>query len=199
MRLTNAAGTQGWARPSSASTSEYYGGRIRQEARELKERQTEIALRVEQHQKGEGAFRTTLETLISVASRVAELFERSKTEQKRELLAFVFSNMRLRGKKLEFSLRPPFDLIANRTDHSSWLGREDSNLRMAESKSHNASSHGPSWVTRQLTIPVNSRFFLDAIRHSPSRYRSAVPTWRRHDAMAAGWFRESKDHEAGRR
>jgi hypothetical protein len=56
-----------------------------------------------------------------VASRAAELFERSKTEQKRELLAFVFSNLRLRGKKLEFSLRSPFDLMVNRADHSSWL------------------------------------------------------------------------------
>ena len=55
-----------------------------------------------------------------MASRAAELFERSKTEQKRELLAFVFSNLRLRGKKLEFSLRSPFDLMVNRTDHTSW-------------------------------------------------------------------------------
>ncbi len=45
-------------------------------ARELKERQTEIALRIEQHQQGEGAYRTTLEGLISVASRAAEIFER---------------------------------------------------------------------------------------------------------------------------
>ena len=58
---------------------------------------------------------------ISVASRAAELFERSKTEQKRELLAFVFSNLRLR-EKLEFSLRSPFDLMINRADHTSWLG-----------------------------------------------------------------------------
>ena len=54
-------------------------------ARELKERQTEIAMRIEQHQTGEGDFRTTLESLISLASRAAELFERSKPEQKRQL------------------------------------------------------------------------------------------------------------------
>jgi hypothetical protein len=90
-------------------------------ARELKDRQTEITLRIEQHRKGEGDYLTTLETLISVASRAAELFERSKTEQKRELLAFVFSNLHLRGKKLEFSLRSPFDLMVNRADHTSWL------------------------------------------------------------------------------
>ena len=98
------------------------GDEYDRKARELKERQTEIALRIEQHQKGEGDYRTTLETLMSVASRAAELFERSKTEQKRELLAFVFSNLRLRGKKLEFSLRSPFDLMANRADHANWLG-----------------------------------------------------------------------------
>ncbi|MGA9009297.1 MAG: hypothetical protein WB495_21015 [Xanthobacteraceae bacterium] len=84
-------------------------------ARELKGRETEIALRIEHHQKGEGAFRTTLESLISLASRAVELFERSKTEQKRELIAFVFSNLKLREKKLEFSLRSPFDLMVNRT------------------------------------------------------------------------------------
>ncbi len=91
-------------------------------ARELKQRQTEIGLRIEQHQKGDGDFRTTLESLISLASRAAELFERSKTEQKRELIAFVFSNLRLRGEKLEFSLRSPFDLMVKRETYSSWLG-----------------------------------------------------------------------------
>jgi site-specific DNA recombinase len=90
-------------------------------ARELKERQAEIATCIDQHQQGDGEYRTTLESLISLASRAAELFERSKTEQKRQLLAFVFSNLRLRGKKLEFSLRSPFDLMVDRRSYSSWL------------------------------------------------------------------------------
>jgi DNA invertase Pin-like site-specific DNA recombinase len=91
-------------------------------ARELKECQIEIAVRIEQHQQGDSEYRTTLESLISLASRAAELFDRSKTEQKRQLLAFVFSNLRLRGKKLEFSLRSPFDLMVDRRSYSSWLG-----------------------------------------------------------------------------
>jgi hypothetical protein len=57
----------------------------------------------------------------SLASRAAELFERSKPEQKRQLLAFVFSNLRLKGKKLEYSLRSPFDLMVNRPSYSNWL------------------------------------------------------------------------------
>jgi hypothetical protein len=65
-------------------------GRITQDeydkkARELKERQAEIATCIDQHQQGDGEYRTTLESLISLASRAAELFERSKTEQKRQL------------------------------------------------------------------------------------------------------------------
>jgi hypothetical protein len=91
-------------------------------ARELKERQAEIATRLDQHKKGEGTYRTTLESLISVASRAAEIFERSKTDQKRQLIAFVFSNLRLKGKNLEFSLRSPFDLMVDRRSYASWLG-----------------------------------------------------------------------------
>jgi len=78
-------------------------------------------LRIEQHRNGEGAFRATLESLISLASRAAELFERSKTDQKRQLIAFVFSNLRLKGEKLEFSLRSPFDLMVKRETYTSWL------------------------------------------------------------------------------
>jgi len=77
-------------------------------------------MRIEQHQKGEGEYRTTLESLISAASRAAEIFERSKIEQKRQLTAFVFSNLKLKGKKLEFSLRSPFDLMVNRRSYASW-------------------------------------------------------------------------------
>jgi hypothetical protein len=50
-----------------------------------------------------------LESLISLASRAAELFERSKTDQKRQL----FPNLRLRGKTQEQSLRSPIDLTVN--------------------------------------------------------------------------------------
>jgi hypothetical protein len=56
-----------------------------------------------------------------VASRAADIFARSKIDDKRQLLAFVFSNLSLRGKKLEFSLRSPFDLMVDRPDHASWL------------------------------------------------------------------------------
>ncbi len=84
-------------------------------------RQAEIAVRIEQHQDGESTFRTTLESLISLASRAADLFERSNIDQKRQLLAFVFSNLQLRGRKLEISMRSPFDLMVGWVDYPDWL------------------------------------------------------------------------------
>jgi hypothetical protein len=44
-----------------------------------------------------------------------------ETDQKRQLIAFVFSNLQLRGKKLEFSLRSPFDLMVDRRSYTGWL------------------------------------------------------------------------------
>jgi hypothetical protein len=74
--------------------------------RRIAQGRTEIAMRIERHQKGKGDFQTTLES--SLASRAAELFERSNPEQKRQLLVFVFSNLRLREKariSIAFALR----------------------------------------------------------------------------------------------
>lgn len=111
------------------------GGEYDKKARERKERQTELAMRIEQHANGEGKFRTTLESLISLASRPAEPFERSKVDHKRQSLAFVFSNLRLRGEKLEFSMRSPFDLMVDRA------------------------SMKVGWGTRMLTTAADNRRF----------------------------------------
>lgn len=67
-------------------------------ARELKAQQVETAIHSEQHRTGESGFRATLDSLTSIASRAADIFAGSKDDQKRQLIAFVFSNLRLSGK-----------------------------------------------------------------------------------------------------
>jgi hypothetical protein len=59
----------------------------------------DLTMWIEQHQQGEGEFRTTLESPISLASRAAEIFERSKFGPKQHIIAVAFSNLRLRRKK----------------------------------------------------------------------------------------------------
>lgn len=79
------------------------------------------ASQIEHLQNGYEQFRMTHETLISLASTAAELFKRSKIDQRRQLIALLFSNLRLNGKNLEYSWHSPFDLTANRPIYTSWL------------------------------------------------------------------------------
>ncbi len=69
-----------------------------EKARVLKQLQAEISARIEQHQTGDDAFRTTLESLISIASRAAELFQRSKADQNANWSRLCFRTCALAGK-----------------------------------------------------------------------------------------------------
>ena len=59
--------------------------------------------------------------MISLASRAYEIFESSKIAEKRQLINFMFSNLRMNGEKLRFSLKKPFHLMADLTSHHEWL------------------------------------------------------------------------------
>lgn len=73
------------------------------------------------YQGADSNFKTTIITAFQLANKASELFESSKTSEKRELINFVFSNLSLRGTKLEYTLRQPFDMMVNLTDRASWL------------------------------------------------------------------------------
>ncbi|MDX2073950.1 MAG: recombinase family protein [Alphaproteobacteria bacterium] len=92
-------------------------------AQSMKQRQHEIAVMMGNHEKGDDKFKTTVEALFSLASKAYENFESSKIEQKRQLMAFVFSNLALKGAKLEYSLRTPFQLMVGNHSYKVWSGR----------------------------------------------------------------------------
>lgn len=81
------------------------------------------------HEEADGSFKKTLITAFRLANRASELFESSKMAEKRELINFVFSNLALRGKNLEYSLRKPFDMMVNFGNREEWLPGPDSNQR----------------------------------------------------------------------
>lgn len=58
-------------------------------------------------------FSITVNYLLNLSLRAYELFESSKVEQKRQLINFVLSNLKLRGKNLEFELKKPFNVLIN--------------------------------------------------------------------------------------
>ena len=105
-------------------------GRITQDeydkkASELKQRQYEINEQQKQYTEADDQLAMTLSYLINIASRAYELFESSKAEQKRQLLGFPLSNLTLRGKKLNYTLKNPFNSFSDIQKRSKWLGDRD--------------------------------------------------------------------------
>jgi hypothetical protein len=76
----------------------------------------------------------TFQTVFSLAQRAREIFESSNIDKKQQLLKFVYSNLRLNAGKIDSELREPFLSTGKIKDHTVWLGREDSNLRITGPK-----------------------------------------------------------------
>ncbi len=82
----------------------------------LEKAKQDIAERFQAHKE----FAIALSALLDIASRANELFEISKPEQKRQLVNFIFSNLKLEGQKLVFNLKMPFDQMALLSKSENW-------------------------------------------------------------------------------
>ena len=98
-------------------------------SKELEERRVKVNMDKERYQKADKVFKNTTITAFQLLSKAYELFECSKTDQKRRLINFVFSNLKLNGEKLEYTLRKPFDLMVNLEGCPSWRRGRDLNPR----------------------------------------------------------------------
>jgi hypothetical protein len=93
----------------------------------LKQEHLEKTMLLKDHKTADDSFKITVSSLFALASQAYDLFKSSKNEQKRRLIGFLFSNLQLRGEKLEFSLRSPFDLMVNPASYEEWRPHGDSN------------------------------------------------------------------------
>ena len=100
----------------------------------LKDRQYEISQLLQSHDEADDKFTSATTTLINIASEAHETFVGSEIPQKRQMLNFIFQNLKLNGQKLEYDLRFPFDIFEKTSTRLEWLGRLDSNQRMTVSK-----------------------------------------------------------------
>ena len=64
---------------------------------------------------------------FELISNTYKLFEISKLGQKRRLINFIFSNLKLNGEKLDYTLRKSFDLVVNLHNCARWRTERDSN------------------------------------------------------------------------
>lgn len=103
----------------SGITANKYDNSCKEWDQELDKLETEII----EHSRAHKEFTIALSTLLNIASRANELFEISKPEQKRRLVNFIFSNLKLEGQKLVFNLKMPFDQMALLSKSENWLWR----------------------------------------------------------------------------
>ena len=96
--------------------------------KELKEKQYDLCLQKEDHTKADEQYHITAATILNLAKRALEIFESSEPNEKRQFLLYMLQNCRLEGKMLDFTLRNPFDLIAEYSNCPNWLRSQDSNL-----------------------------------------------------------------------
>lgn len=92
---------------------------------QLQTKRQEISTLQTEHQEGNEEFKIALTTLVSLASKAPLIFKSSKTEVKRALIGFVFSNLEMDGRKLWYCLREPLSGFQNLASNQEWLSALD--------------------------------------------------------------------------
>jgi site-specific DNA recombinase len=81
------------------------------------------------HKGADKGFHQEIEGFLAFCNQAPALFKGSSPALKRELLRFVVSNLILKDKIVQFSLKTPFDIVAKYSENENWQGWEESNFR----------------------------------------------------------------------
>jgi len=82
-----------------------------------------LEIELSEHTNADYEYQTTVATVLSVARRVKEIFESSEPYEKRAILNYLLQNPVVNEKKLEFSIRSPFNLVLELATSPNWLRR----------------------------------------------------------------------------
>ena len=85
--------------------------------KDYKEKQAEILDQMQDHSDADEQFYLTANMTLNIAKRAKEIFISSEVEEKRQFLGFLLQNSVLNGKKLDFTIRSPFNLLLNHNDN----------------------------------------------------------------------------------
>ena len=88
---------------------------------EYRLKQQELSSKLSRLGGGDEEYYITSEYVLQLACRAYDLFVSSEPEEKRQLLKLALQNLKLNGKKVEFSLVKPFDEIFACSNRPNWL------------------------------------------------------------------------------
>ncbi len=107
---------------------------------------------MEEHTKGDHDYQTTVATVFSLARRAKEIFESSDPEEKRAFLNYLLQNPTVRDKKLEFTMRSPYNVVLELAD-CPLRGAVVEEVRTVFEKRNDATVYIPSfYLTAEITI-----------------------------------------------
>lgn len=93
-------------------------------AKKNREWQMELVSKEEQLKRieasGPASYLPTARGVLELSNRLSQLYFSASPSEKRELLDCVCSNLILRGKKIDFTYRKPFDLLAEGLHSAKW-------------------------------------------------------------------------------
>ncbi|MBI1999092.1 MAG: hypothetical protein HYS74_00355 [Parcubacteria group bacterium] len=78
---------------------------------ELKDKQYRLNVELDEYTKADHEYHVYVNTVINLSRRIADIFESSEPMEKRAILGFILQNPTVSGKKLEFTMRKPFDAV----------------------------------------------------------------------------------------
>ena len=84
---------------------------------ELKDRQYRLNVELEEYTKADHQYHIHVGTVLNLSRRIGEIFESSELVEKRAILNFLLQNPTVDGRKLEFTLRKPFDTVLALAHH----------------------------------------------------------------------------------
>jgi len=80
-----------------------------------------LNMELEEHTKADYDYQTTVATVLSMARRAKAIFESSEPNEKRAFLNYLLQNPTVNGKKLEYTIRSPFNLALELAGSPNWL------------------------------------------------------------------------------
>ncbi|MBY0109653.1 MAG: recombinase family protein [Candidatus Babeliaceae bacterium] len=87
---------------------------------EYKREKQDISLELNALGKDSTADIVTAREVLKLAQRIPQIYESSKLDEKRQLLGFFFSNLKLDHEKLDVELREPFKIVAATLHQQEW-------------------------------------------------------------------------------
>ena len=93
--------------------------------KEYKERQAELNEEMQRYTDADENYYIIANTVLNLAKKAYEIFQSSEVSEKRQLLNFLLQNPQLKGRKLMFKLKTPFNTVLQVNKCSSMLRELD--------------------------------------------------------------------------